>query len=173
MDPREANDLASRPIEDLVADPLLRDHEWMRSQISRSVVLARRLELDQQGRPGLPVGLAELLTGLQKSLDLHFEREEKVVFPLVLSGRSIQAQEAIRGLETEHHDLREALRAVRRLTSDLLAPPDASTDWSELYIGLRRFEERAEAHTRFEYEVFFPRVFYGRDERGAPPCEEN
>lgn len=167
------SDDPSVSIAQLIAGPIRRDHEWLGAAIARAAVLAREAAVEDSDDGIDATALLEHIDAIRGAMRDHFEKEEKVVFPLVLSGRASQAQELVRGLETEHDDLHRALLRTRELTDDLRTPPSLGRKWRDLYAHLLEFEQRARAHTDFEYEIFFPRAFYGETSKNDPLPEEN
>jgi regulator of cell morphogenesis and NO signaling len=88
----------------------------------------------------------------------HLAKEERILFPLILSGRGAQAGAPIHVMEIEHEDHRANLLEIRRLTSGLVAPAPACTTWRALYLRLADFERELMEHIHLENNILFTRA---------------
>jgi regulator of cell morphogenesis and NO signaling len=64
----------------------------------------------------------------------------------------------IRTMLREHDVHAFALRRVRELTGDLIAPAHACATWRALYDGLAELERELMEHIHLENHVLFPRA---------------
>jgi regulator of cell morphogenesis and NO signaling len=149
---------AETPVAALVHHVLERYHRPLRSELDQLVRLAERVCDTERAHPSCPHGLADHLRDTAASIDDHLTKEERILFPMILAGRSRQVQMPIRVMLGEHEDHAASLARTRALTQGLEPPADASFPWMELYLGLRALETSLNAHIRFENEVLFPRA---------------
>jgi regulator of cell morphogenesis and NO signaling len=131
-------------------------HADHRRELPRLCQLAEKVERVHAARPECPHGLAAHLHAMQQRLEEHMEKEEKVLFPLLVAGADHVAGTPIRCLTAEHDDHAADLRRVRELTHDNVPPPDACSTWRALYLGLTEFERRVMEHVHLENHVLFP-----------------
>ncbi|MDY0005111.1 MAG: DUF542 domain-containing protein, partial [Polyangia bacterium] len=86
-EPRDLVRWSERPLEELVGHILDRYHGPLGPEIERLVALARQVERVHAGKPELPEGLADLLEEVLDAVRSHLDKEEKILFPLILGGR--------------------------------------------------------------------------------------
>ena len=165
---RPLEDLETRPIPELIADPLQSDHHWLLAEIDRLIELAGQVEVLFAAHESVPAGLGEHLQSMRVGLHRHIEREEQVVFPAVLAGNADEIRGAIRDLELDHQSMEKALSRVRELTGDLKSPDDANEEWSDLYLSLIAVEARIQRHAQIEDQILFPRVFFEQPDSPEP-----
>lgn len=149
---------SQKPISVLVGHILSRYHDRLREDLPILVAMAAKVEMRHVDKATTPFGLADHLRALQSSAFEHLEKEERVVFPHVLSGNGASLAAAIQCLEQEHGDHGTNLARTRELTSDLVPPAEACATWRALYAGLESLERDLMEHIHLENNVLFPRV---------------
>lgn len=158
---RVATDFRSwttEPLGHVIDHVLARFHEPLREELPRLVRMASRVEAVHGHRDDAPVGLAAHLTDMTTELELHMQKEERVLFPLVKDGHGGAALGPIRMMEQEHEDLADQLARTRELTGDMDPPEDACGTWRALYAGLAELELDLMEHVHLENAVLFPRA---------------
>ncbi|HAK96938.1 MAG TPA: iron-sulfur cluster repair di-iron protein [Planctomycetes bacterium] len=150
-----------RPIEELVRYILDRYHAPLRKEIPRLIELSRRVERVHAGKPECPEGLADLLADVCEAVESHLVKEEKILFPLILSGRGPMARMPVQVMVQEHEDHGRNLRRIRTLTNDFRVPEHACASWRELYRALAALEVELMAHIHLENNILFPRALVG------------
>jgi len=155
---REAARWADRPIPELVQHILDRYHTPLKTGLPGLVELAVKVEHAHADNPERPIGLARLLEEVREAVEEHLEKEEKILFPLILSGRGQLAYMPIQVMMQEHEDHGQNLRRIRELTKDLVVPDGACASWRELYQALEEFETDLMYHIHLENNILFPRV---------------
>jgi regulator of cell morphogenesis and NO signaling len=163
---RPLEDLETRPIPELIANPLLSDHRWLLAEFDRLIALSDQVETLFGAHEHVPEGLGQHLKAMRDGLARHIDSEEQVIFPAVVAGNANEIRGAIRDLELEHQAMQRALARMRVLTSDLSAPDDANDEWRDLYLSLTAVEARIQRHAHIEDHILFPRVFF---EQPDPP----
>ena len=144
-------------VEDLIQLILERYHQVHRSELPELHALARRVESVHADHVAVPKGLAEVLARLQGELESHMQKEEQILFPLMLSGGSPMIVHPIAMMRHEHDEAGEDLKAVSKLTGDLTLPTEACNTWRALYAGLAKFAEDLTEHIHIENNILFPK----------------
>jgi len=147
-----------RPIDALIDHILERFHEAHRRDLSRLIAMAKKVETVHQAKSNCPHGLKDCLEQMSVELERHMQKEERILFPMICSGRGALAIMPIHVMEQEHEDVGENLARVRELSHDFLAPEEACATWRALYLELAEFEEELMQHIHLENNVLFPRA---------------
>ena len=105
-----------------------------------------------------PAEILPLLRQTQQELLSHMQKEERVLFPMILNGAGIQASMPIQVMRHEHDEHQQTLARFRELTQDFVAPANACASWQRLYAELATFCNDLRDHIVLENEVLFPRV---------------
>jgi len=146
------------PFTEVVAHILEHFHADHREELPRLLEMARRVERVHSDKGSCPVGLAAHLEEMLASLEEHMQKEEQVLFPMILAGRGRQTAMPISVMEDEHRDHGENLAKLRGLAHDYVAPEDACSTWRALYMGLFELERMLMEHIHIENNVLFPRA---------------
>jgi regulator of cell morphogenesis and NO signaling len=141
----------------LIAHVVDRYHATHRREVPELVRLARRVEAVHRDRPGVPAGLADELERVGGELEQHMQKEEQVLFPLMLRGGHPMIRQPIAVMLAEHEDHGANLRALEALTDDFTPPAHACTTWRALYSGGRKLVDDVMEHIHIENNVLFPR----------------
>ncbi len=134
-------------------------HAALRRDLPPLIDAARKVERVHADKPGVPAGLAEVLTTFFTEMQSHMAKEEQVLFPLIRRGVTGAAVVMpVRVLETEHDSHGAYLAQVRALTTDLQLPPRACATWTALYNGLTTIEAELMQHIHLENNILFARA---------------
>lgn len=151
----ERADWHAAPVADLVAHIVKRFHERHRVQLPELIRLSRKVEHLHELDPDCPIGLTEMLEGLQQALESHMLKEEQVLFPMLAQGMGTLARGPVAVMRFEHEEQDEAINDIRRLTHELSLPAGACNSWRALYGGLKTFMEDLAQHIHLENDVLF------------------
>jgi regulator of cell morphogenesis and NO signaling len=151
-------DWRDAPTAELVDYLVARFHERHRVQFPELIRLARKIEHVHAGRPHCPVGLADVLEGLQQELESHMMKEEQVLFPMLIDGMGHRAGGPITVMLFEHDQHHTALEAIDHITRNLTLPVDACNTWHALYGHLDAFRRDLTRHIELENNVLFAKV---------------
>ena len=143
---------------ELIDHILTRYHDVHRQQLPELIRMARRVEQVHGERDTCPNGLADLLTVIYQEMESHMQKEEQILFPMLRSGMTAQAQGPIAVMRHEHDDHGENLEQVMALTDDITPPKGACTTWRALYTGLREFRDDLMQHIHLENNLLFERA---------------
>ncbi len=152
---------SERPLDELVGFIVQRYHQALREELPELVALANKVERRHADKATCPTGLADHLRGVHTAVLEHLEKEEQVLFPLILAGRGASAGGPVQVMEHEHRDHAENLARTRELAHDLLPPEEACTSWRALYLRLDELEAELMQHIHLENNVLFPRALRG------------
>lgn len=157
---------------DFLADYIYNQHHLYYYRVMPEIRGLMSKVADHHGaaHPELQV-LSALVDRLTGELDIHFMREEKLVFPfikaLVSARRSgnpaaLQAQpsisEPLRVMESDHEAAGELLVEMRKATGDYTVPEDACNSYRYLYKKLEELEEDLHQHIHLENNILFPKA---------------
>ena len=144
-----------------------RYHRVLIEIIVDAVALATACEAAYAADERWPHGLSDLLVGLQEALEHHQQREDAVVFPLLLA-KSPQATAAVAFMAREHASIRDRLESLSVITQAFEAPPKACVKWQILYLLCRKIEFDVRELTRMEEcDLFAPSI---RDSTEVDVC---
>ncbi|MEZ5647098.1 MAG: iron-sulfur cluster repair protein YtfE [Burkholderiaceae bacterium] len=140
----------------LIEHILERYHAVHRQQLPELIRMARRVEAVHRDHPDVPAGLADHLETMQDELLDHMEKEEQILFPLMLGGSAPATQyptQAMRHEHTGHGDLLDKLMAM---TGDATPPAGACNTWRALYSGIAQLQNDLIHHIHLENNLLFP-----------------
>jgi|RhiMethySRZTD1v2_1073278.scaffolds.fasta_scaffold00171_44 regulator of cell morphogenesis and NO signaling len=155
------DDWRERPLVQIIAHVVDHFHAGHRAELPRLIAMAEKVERVHGGKPGCPVGLAAHLLELAHSLEQHMQKEEDVLFPMIVAGAGKRAWAPIQCLTAEHDDHGRALARMRELAHGYVPPPHACGTWRALYLGLADFEREVMEHVHLENHVLFARTLQG------------
>lgn len=149
------------PLEEVVGHILERFHADHREEVPRLLEMARRVEKVHADKDDCPRGLAAHLELMHEALEEHMEKEEQMLFPMILAGRGRMTSMPISVMEDEHRDHGINLEKMRALAHDYVAPAEACSTWRALYMGLQELERMLMEHIHLENNVLFPAALRG------------
>lgn len=149
----EANDEA------LIAHIISAYHRPLEHELPRLVQMSARVLHVHGDATELPLrDLAAVVAELAEELLEHMQKEERVLFPLLLAGGRRQASMPIHVMEAEHDHAGSLLRQIRTLTNEYAPPQGACATWRALYLGLAELELELHQHIHLENNVLFQRA---------------
>jgi regulator of cell morphogenesis and NO signaling len=144
-------------VDDLIRHVLDRYHQVHRRELPELCKLAIRVERVHADHPAVPAGLSRLLEHMHAALVSHMQKEEQILFPLMLTGGNSMIVHPIGMMRHEHDEHGEELRALAALTGDMIPPEGACNSWRALYAGLAKLAEDLTEHIHIENNILFPR----------------
>jgi regulator of cell morphogenesis and NO signaling len=133
-------------------------HARLRRDLPDLIEMARRVELRHGDKANCPRGLAAHLESMHAAVLEHLQKEEQILFPMIVRGMGTRAAGPVQVMEMEHDHHRENLVALRAMTDDLRPPDGACATWRALYASLLQLEEELMEHIHLENNVLFPRA---------------
>lgn len=141
----------------LIEHILTRYHAVHRAELPELIRLARRVEAVHRDHPDVPAGLADLLEDTLEELATHMQKEEMMLFPMMLQGGHPMIEYPITVMQAEHEQHGERLRLIEGLINGGQLPQGACTTWRALYGGTRKLVDDLMEHIHLENNVLFPR----------------
>jgi regulator of cell morphogenesis and NO signaling len=148
------------PLAELIGFVTSHYHRRLREELPQLVAMAEKVEAVHGEKPECPRGLASHLRQVHGAVLDHLEKEEVVLFPMILAGRGSETAAPVQVMEHEHDDHAVALARTRALTGDLEPPAEACTTWRALYLRLVELERELMEHIHLENNVLFPRALH-------------
>ena len=150
-----------KALDQLIEYILARFHESHRAEFPRLLEMACKVERVHAEKPTCPHGLADHIEAMAAELEMHMQKEEQVLFPMICSGRGAMAAMPIQVMEHEHREAGAHLARLRELAHDYEPPAEACATWKALYEGLADFERELMQHIHLENNVLHPRALGG------------
>jgi len=147
-----------QPLDALIQHILTRYHTPLKTELLRIVAMAAKVDRVHADKPDCPTGLAELMVEVHNAVESHLQKEELILFPLILAGRGNLAHSPVQVMNQEHDDHGANLRRIRELTNDHQPPEYACGTWRELYRSLSELEVELMDHIHLENNILFPRA---------------
>ncbi|MFK7992233.1 MAG: hemerythrin domain-containing protein [Sandaracinaceae bacterium] len=135
-------------------------HTRMRAGLARLETLVRGVEILHGLDERYPRGLAGQVEVLSIDLSDHMEKEERVIFPAVRRGLSVELTPPIRVMRREHEDLLESLASIRDATEMFPGPDraDVAPRWQEFRVAFDEFERGLKSQLEIEDRILFPQL---------------
>lgn len=146
------------PLPELVQHILDAFHAKHREELPRLVAMAEKVERVHAEKATCPHGLTEHLRLVEQAMEEHMQKEEQILFPMILAGRGRMAGMPIQVMEEEHRDHAANLVRTRQLATEFEPPAEACGTWRALYLGLEELERDLMEHVHLENNVLFPRA---------------
>jgi regulator of cell morphogenesis and NO signaling len=162
--PQPERDWSALPLTALVAHIVGRYHETLRRDLPVLRELAAKVAHRHGGDVPALLAVREVVEQLSVELSSHMEKEEKVLFPLIVrlasdgSESRLPIDAPVRAIEHEHEAVAGMLKTLRELTSGFAAPNSACNSFRGLYQMLAELEADTHTHIHLENNVLFPRA---------------
>jgi regulator of cell morphogenesis and NO signaling len=147
------------PIPEVVDFILKEYHEPLKEELSRLKSLAQKvLSVHRDKDPERLQRLLDAVSQIKDDLEQHLAKEETILFPWILSGRSPKPAAPVQVMLMDHESHAEHLGELRELTGQFQVPANACATWRALWTGLEKLDADLREHIRIENEVLFPRA---------------
>lgn len=148
----------------LVQHLLDKHHAFTRRELARLLPLASKVEGVHGSRHPELTRIRELVEALSADLLPHMLKEERVLFPYVLSlsdGERTRplfgtVANPIRVMQNEHDHVGEVLATLERVTERYTPPSDACGSYVALFAGLKALQADIHEHVHLENNALFP-----------------
>ena len=158
---RDDTAIESQAIPALIEYILARFHDKHRSDLPELIRLASRVEAVHREHPDCPRGLADALRDTHNELEMHMQKEEQILFPMLAAGRGRLMEGPIQVMQQEHDEHGVRLRELERLAHHFELPAEACNTWRATYAGLQALIDDLMQHIHLENNVLFPRAQAG------------
>lgn len=167
-----ARDWNTAPLGELIDHIVSTHHAYLKRELAP---LGARLDkvyrvYNEKYGETLP-GLPEVFGALRDELEMHLQKEEMILFPVIADYEAAVRSGAplpgtpfgtvghpIRMMEHEHDNAGAALAQIRRITSDYAVPDYACVTYRSLMAGLAELEQDLHMHIHLENNILFPRA---------------
>ena len=157
--PDEGRRWDEAPLGELIDHILLNYHKPLYEELPRLEAMAARVyDVHKDKAEPMLRGVLSTFRGLRAELDVHFAKEEQILFPMIKSGRGFMAEGPISVMLQEHDGAGAALAHLRELTRDYEVPAEACNTWRALWHGLAALETSLHQHIHLENNILFPRA---------------
>ena len=119
---------------DLIGRICQRRHSVQENRFEEAIAIATRAELVHRRDDAWPHDLADRLIEMLDGLITHQQREQAVVFPMLLRGVDALPDRTIDEMIAAHEDLMARWRGLDELTAGFKAPAHACAAWRLLYV---------------------------------------
>ena len=133
-------------------------HAVHRQQLPELIRLAEKVERVHGDKPDCPHGLTEHLMQMAQELEMHMQKEEQILFPMVKQGAGSMILGPVSVMRHEHDDHGAALRKLEQLTHGIQPPSGACNTWRALYLGLQRLRDDLMQHIHLENNLLFEKI---------------
>lgn len=147
-----------RSTPELVGHILARFHSGLREELTRLTSMALRAAERHGDTHAELLEIADLVPRLADEMREHLEREERTLFPALLSGETRALAAEFAGAESEHRAVGDLLFRLRRASDGFRAPAEACNTWRGLFYGLAELERDTHLHVHLENNILFPRA---------------
>lgn len=151
--PQPRQSWQQQPAAALIHHLLHHFHADHRLQLPELIRLARRVEQVHGDHPACPRGLAAHLATMLQELENHMQKEEQILFPLLLQG--IYPGGPLQVMQAEHQQHGDALAQMMALAHELVLPEGACNTWVALYLGVKALREALMEHIHLENNILF------------------
>jgi regulator of cell morphogenesis and NO signaling len=165
------SDPATLPLGRLVRHVVRVHHHCVRKELPRLAEMASKVATERSDRAPELARVAELTEQLRGEMYAHIQKEEQVLFPLILqmdeetivaslptNVRFHSVADPIFSMKQEHESINHIVAILVYLTSNFQVPSWACTKHIALFSGLREFEADLRQHVHLEDDVLFPRT---------------
>jgi regulator of cell morphogenesis and NO signaling len=118
----------------------------------------------------VPAGLADLLEDMEQDLLVHMQKEENILFPLLLAGGNPFDGQPIAMMRAEHVQHGATLERLSERTHNATPPEGACNTWRALYAGVAQLQEDLMNHIHLENNVLFARFDAPQAPAKHSPC---
>ncbi|MDO8343129.1 MAG: iron-sulfur cluster repair protein YtfE [Cellvibrio sp.] len=143
------------PLPGLIDFILENFHQVHRAELPELVRLATKVERVHIDKPDCPHGLSDHLLHMAQELEMHMQKEEQILFPMIKRGTGSMVLGPISVMRHEHDDDSMALRELERLTNNMQPPLGACNSWCALYLGLQKLRNDLMEHIHLENNLLF------------------
>ena len=140
-------------------------HAYLREEFPRLTRMTERVaQVHGQRHSELPQ-VRDVFAALRNELELHMQKEELILFPMIktlnsgaAAGHCGTIENPIRMMEQEHANAGDALSTLRELTSGFAPPADACNTYRVMLDCLAKLEADLHKHIHKENNILFPKA---------------
>lgn len=139
-----------------------RRHPVQENRLEEAIAIATRAEEIHREDDAWPHGMADQLIGLLDQVFTHQQREQAVIFPMLLRGVGALPDGTIDEMLEAHDTLLDQWRELDRMTGGFRAPAHACAAWRLLYALCYKLQDDCREQVGLENRM----LLAGREARG-------
>jgi regulator of cell morphogenesis and NO signaling len=146
-------------------------HAYIKKEIPQIYAYMQKLASKHGQRHLELFKIFELVGAIKEEMELHMEKEEKILFPRIKEMENISRspnseyklsisflQSPITVMEQEHDHAGQLMEEIRNLSNNYQVPPDGCTTHQLCYASLKAFEMDLHHHVHLENNLLFPKA---------------
>jgi len=158
--------LLDKSFRELVSYIVDKHHVYTRSALQDLAPLMQKVVTAHGASHPELIELQGLLEQLRSDMELHLQKEERILFPFVIELDNEHPSpppfgsvaNPIRMMNMEHQTDGAILQQMREVTGGFALPDDACTSYSALYVNLSALVEDLMQHIHIENHLLFPKA---------------
>ena len=172
QDTKSVDDWNSVSLTELVNHIEQTHHVFMKEQLPRLAgLLNKTIQAHGSKYGSMLERLKQSYTSLKTDIEMHLEKEEQILFPLIRQIEAFQQDRGpapemhcgsisnpIRQMEHEHDVAGQFLTQMRLITESYSLPNDACPTFTALFEGLDALEKDLHEHIHLENNILFPKT---------------
>jgi regulator of cell morphogenesis and NO signaling len=146
-------------------------HSYVKKELPQLAAYAEKVAAKHGERHPELLRIFELVTALQEEMEMHMQKEEKILFPRIAEmEKAVSLPESLHQLnpaylqgpvtvmEHEHDHAGDMMAEINQLTHQYTTPDDACTTYKLLFASLQAFEINLHEHVHLENNILFPKA---------------
>ncbi len=166
--PESETDWSQESMTALVDHIVATHHEYLREEFPHLTGLTKRVAQVHGERHSELPEVRDVFTALRNELEMHMQKEEQMLFPMIkqldsgvagaAAGHCGTIANPIRMMEHEHDNAGDALGRLRELTGGFAVPVDACNTYRVMLDSLEKLEADLHRHIHKENNILFPKA---------------
>ncbi len=152
------NELRESNTVNLIDHIINRYHRAHLQQLDELLLLSERVEHVHSDEKLVPKGLHYHLTLMHQDLRQHMQKEEQILFPVLIDENWSRTIGPISVMQSDHMLHQKDIEKLSTLTHNFQLPVDACTSFKALYQLLQTFIQDLRTHIDIEDNVLFTRA---------------
>ncbi|HEX7847817.1 MAG TPA: iron-sulfur cluster repair di-iron protein [Chitinophagaceae bacterium] len=146
-------------------------HSYVKNELPQLLGYSQKLASKHGKQHQELLKIFELLVAIKEEMDLHMQKEERVLFPRINEIEKLSQQpEAnyklnisylqapVTLMEQEHDHAGALTEEIRNLSNNYETPADGCTTYKLMYASLKAFEMDLHQHVHLENNILFPKA---------------
>jgi regulator of cell morphogenesis and NO signaling len=143
-------------------------HAYLREEFPRLTKMTERVAQVHGERHSELPEVRDVFAALRNELEMHMQKEEQILFPMIkqldsggaggAAGHCGTIANPINMMEQEHDSAGDALGTLRKLTGGFAVPVDACNTYRVMLDSLAKLEVDLHQHIHKENNILFPKA---------------
>ncbi len=172
--PESQKDWLQESMTSLVDHIVTTHHAYLREEFPRLTKMTERVAQVHGERHSELPEVRDVFAALRNELEMHMQKEEQILFPLIkqldsgvaggAAGHCGTIANPINMMEQEHDSAGDALGTLRELTGGFAVPDDACNTYRVMLDSLAKLEVDLHLHIHKENNILFPKALAAETE---------